>query len=191
MMSSSPLATYLSGRVTIILGDLTLQPLDAIVNAANATLRGGGGVDGAIHAAGGPAILEACEEIRRTRYPRGLPQGEAVITTGGNLPARYVIHTVGPVYGVDPEQQEAKLASCYRNSLLLARQHGLKSVGFPAISTGIYRYPREEAAQIASETVRKFLEESRDDMNVVFVFFSQYDAAVFIKHQRFEGFASV
>src|SRR5215470_8404561 len=115
--------SFLGDRVVVVIGDITRQDVDAIVNAANSTLLGGGGVDGAIHAAGGPEILKECREIRRTTYPQGLPTGEAVITTGGNLPARYVIHTVGPIYGREPQRESELLAACYRNSLLLAVQH--------------------------------------------------------------------
>src|SRR6185295_10014404 len=109
--------TFLNGRVRVLVGDITRQDVDAVVNAANSTLFGGGGVDGAIHRAGGPEILEACREVRRTQYPEGLPTGEAVITSAGNLPARFVIHTVGPVYGRHDGREAQLLASCYRNSL--------------------------------------------------------------------------
>src|SRR5215218_2135436 len=112
--------TFLSGRVTVLTGDITTQDVDAIVNAANSSLLGGGGVDGAIHRAGGPKILAECRQIRATTYPQGLPTGEAVITSGGNLPAKYVIHTVGPIYGRNPEREGELLAACYQNSLRLA-----------------------------------------------------------------------
>src|SRR5690348_3926078 len=134
--------SFLNGRVLVVIGDITDQDVDAIVNAANSTLLGGGGVDGAIHRAGGPEILDECRRIRETDYPKGLPTGEAVITTGGNLRARYVIHTVGPIYGRDPERQAELLAACYQNSLLLARQHHLPSIAFPSISTGAFGYPK-------------------------------------------------
>lgn len=134
-------------------GDITGERTEAIVNAANASLLGGGGVDGAIHDAGGPKILEECRQIRKTRYPQGLPVGQAVATTGGNLAARYVIHTVGPRWMGGQGGQPEQLASCYRESLRLAEELGLKSIAFPAISTGIYGYPIADAAQVAVKTV--------------------------------------
>lgn len=176
---------FLDGRVLILVGDITKQRVDAIVNAANSTLRGGGGVDGAIHAAGGPEILAACEELRRTRYPQGLPTGEAVITTGGRLPARYVIHTVGPIKGSHGADDAELLAACYRHSLTLAVEHGLRSVAFPAISTGVYGYPRDEAAVIASQAIADFLGRDTSVQEVRLVFFSQSDAAVFLQSQVF------
>src|SRR6185503_16164760 len=141
---------FLDGRVQIVIGDITVQEVDAIVNAANSSLLGGGGVDGAIHLAGGPKILEECRELRRTRYPDGLPTGEAVITSGGNLAARYVIHTVGPIYGHDPKHESQLLAMCYQNCLRVAREYSITTVSFPSISTGIYSYPKPEAAAISS-----------------------------------------
>ena len=137
----------------IAIGDITKQDVGVIVNAANSSLMGGGGVDGAIHRAGGPAILEACREIRRTQYPNGLPTGEAVITTAGNLPAQYVIHTVGPVYGRDDGREPELLAACYRNSLALAVQYSLTTIAFPAISTGAFGYPPAEAASVSSTAI--------------------------------------
>src|SRR5687768_15655146 len=116
--------TFLDGLVHVVVGDITSQTVDAIVNAANSTLMGGGGVDGAIHRAGGPTILEECKEIRRTQFPEGLPSGEAVITSAGNLPSKFVIHTVGPVYGRHGGEEAALLAACYTNSLQLAIRHG-------------------------------------------------------------------
>ncbi len=146
--SQKSLASFLGGKVHVITGDITEQNVDAIVNAANSTLLGGGGVDGAIHAKGGPKILEACHEIRSTRFPSGLPTGEAVLTTAGQLPARHVIHTVGPITEVSKKPDASKLAACYRNSLALAAQHGLRSIAFPAISTGAYGYPPDRAAPV-------------------------------------------
>jgi len=139
-------------RVTLVLGDLTLEDVDAIVNAANPGLMGGGGVDGAIHRRGGPAIRAECEEIRRTRYPDGLPTGRAVATTGGRLRARWVIHTVGPRYR-EHEDPAALLASCHTESLRVADELGARTVGFPAISTGVYGYPVHEAAPVAVRAV--------------------------------------
>lgn len=176
----------MGGRVGVVIGDITRQNVDAIVNAANSTLLGGGGVDDAIHRGGGPEILKECQEIRKTRYPRGLPTGQAVLTTGGDLPARFVIHTVGPIYGRDPEHQADLLAACYRNSLALAREHSLGSIAFPSISTGAFGYPKHEAAAIASRAIREFLVLDEAITAVLLVFFGQDDARTFLKHQQFE-----
>ncbi|HUQ28114.1 MAG TPA: O-acetyl-ADP-ribose deacetylase [Usitatibacter sp.] len=145
-------------RITLKAGDLTREDVDAIVNAANSSLMGGGGVDGAIHRAGGPAILAECRRIRETTHPRGLPTGEAVITTGGLLPARHVIHTVGPIYGQHGGDEPKLLAACYENSIALAARHGLATIAFPAISTGVYGYPKDEAAEVARNAVARALE---------------------------------
>jgi O-acetyl-ADP-ribose deacetylase (regulator of RNase III) len=179
------LRTFLQGRVRVGVGDITRENVDAIVNAANGTLLGGGGVDGAIHRAGGSAILEACREIRRTRFPDGLPTGEAVITPGGKLPARHVIHTVGPVYGSGGAEKAALLAACYRNSLALAVAEGLATIAFPAISTGVYGYPQNEAAIVSSAAIERFLSDDRQIQEVRLVFFGAADAAVFLQHQAF------
>jgi len=178
--------SFLDGRVVVVVGDITRQDVGAIVNAANSTLLGGGGVDGAIHRAGGPQILKECEQIRRTTYPKGLPTGEAVITTGGNLPARYVIHTVGPIYGRDPEREADLLAACYRNCLNLAREHAAKSIAFPSISTGAYGYPKPEAAAISSRSIKEFLDGDDSIEQVRLVFFHERDARVFREYQEFE-----
>jgi O-acetyl-ADP-ribose deacetylase (regulator of RNase III) len=151
-----PTATIAGCRVACKQGDLTLEAVDAIVNAANDTLLGGGGVDGAIHRRGGPDVLRACQSLRATAYPDGLPTGEAVITTGGRLAARHVIHTVGPVYSRRPEVP-ALLAACHANSLRLAVDEGLRTIAFPAISTGVYGYPLELAAPIALGATATFL----------------------------------
>lgn len=139
--------------ITLVRGDITQQQVDAIVNAANSSLLGGGGVDGAIHRAGGPEILEACRALRASHYGRGLPTGQAVGTTAGRLPARWVIHTVGPVYSPD-EDRSALLAACHTHSLEVADSLGAKTVAFPAISTGIFGWPIADAARIAIATVR-------------------------------------
>ena len=139
-------------RIELARGDITTQDVDAIVNAANPSLLGGGGVDGAIHRAGGPAILEECRRIRETRYPDGLPTGGAVATTAGNLRARWVIHTVGPVYAKG-EDRSALLARCHTSSLAVADELGARTVAFPAISTGVYGYPVELAAPVAVRAV--------------------------------------
>jgi len=159
-------------KVRILRGDITEQDTDAVVNAANRSLMGGGGVDGAIHRKGGPKILEECKKIRETEWPEGLPTGKAVITTGGNLKARYVIHTVGPVWRGGSHGEPELLAEAYRNSLKLAVSKGLKTIAFPAISTGAYGYPIEEASRIALRTVREFLEREDGLDEVVFVLFT-------------------
>jgi O-acetyl-ADP-ribose deacetylase (regulator of RNase III) len=178
--------SFLADRVVVVVGDRTRENVDAIVNAANSSLLGGGGVDGAIHRAGGPQILQECREIRKTRYPDGLPTGEAVITSGGNLPARYVIHTVGPIYGNDPEREAELLASAYRNSLNLAVQHALTSIAFPSISTGVYGYPKPEAAAVSSRAIKEFLSLDQSIRQVRLVFFHDADARVFLEHQELE-----
>ena len=139
--------------ITLVQGDITRQSADAIVNAANSSLLGGGGVDGAIHRRGGPAILDECRKLRASRYGKGLPTGQAVATTAGELDARWVIHTVGPVYSQSEDRSDL-LASCYRESLRVADELGARTVAFPAVSTGVYRWPMEDAARIALETVR-------------------------------------
>ena len=140
-------------RITLARGDITEQHVDAVVNAANSSLLGGGGVDGAIHRKGGPAILEACKEVRRTRFPDGLPTGQAVATTAGELPARWVIHTVGPVYDRVDEPAQL-LAACHVEALRVADELVARTVAFPAISTGVFGYPVEEAASVAIQAVR-------------------------------------
>jgi O-acetyl-ADP-ribose deacetylase (regulator of RNase III) len=177
--------SFLGGRVLVVVGDITRQDVTAIVNAANSTLLGGGGVDGAIHRNGGSEILKECQQIRNTVYPDGLPTGQAVITTGGNLPSKYVIHTVGPIYGRDPEREAELLAACYQNSLQLARQHAVSSIAFPSISTGAYGYPKPEAAKIASATIKHFLSADRQIEQVRLVFFQERDARVFREYHEF------
>jgi O-acetyl-ADP-ribose deacetylase len=161
-------------RIELLLGDITEQHTDVVVNAANSSLLGGGGVDGAIHRAGGPEILVECRALRAGSYPDGLPAGQAVATTAGRLPARWVVHTVGPVWSPSEDRSEL-LASCYRNSLRVAYSLGARSVAFPAISAGAYGWPLRSAASIALTTVRSCLP---DDMSVRFVLYTQesYDA---------------
>src|SRR2546423_14544381 len=185
MTSDSAMQTFLDGHVTVIVGDITKQDVEAIVNAANSSLLGGGGVDGAIHRAGGPTIPEECREIRRTRFPQGLPTGEAVVTTGGNLPALYVIHTVGPIYGEDRGKEAELLANCYHNSLTLAVEKNVTSVAFPSIATGVYEYPREGAAELSSQTIEAFLSNDLQLKEVRLVFFQAPDAEVFVANQKF------
>ena len=159
-------------------GDITKLAVDAIVNAANSSLLGGGGVDGAIHRAGGPEILEACMEIRARQD--GCPTGEAVITTAGKLPAKYVIHTVGPVWeDSNPTEKDELLANCYRNSLQLAKEYGLKSIAFPNISTGVYRFPKARAARIAVKTVKSFVQKDPAFEEVVFICFDEENFALY------------
>ncbi|RJX20491.1 MAG: O-acetyl-ADP-ribose deacetylase [Ammonifex sp.] len=163
-------------RIVFTKGDITLQDTGAIVNAANSSLMGGGGVDGAIHRAGGPAILEECKKIVAAKG--SCPAGRAVITTGGNLKARYVIHTVGPIWRGGDLGEDELLRQAYLNSLSLAAEHGVKSVAFPAISTGAYRFPKERATRIAIGTVLAFVKETPLD-EVRFVLFSDEDLAVY------------
>ena len=158
-------------KLEVVQGDITRLPVDAIVNAANSSLMGGGGVDGAIHRAGGPAILEECRAI--VARQGGCPTGEAVITGAGRLPARYVIHTVGPVWRGGKEGETEALASCYRRSLELALQHGCRTIAFPNISTGVYGFPKPQAARIAVSTVATFLTEHGEIDRVVFVCFDE------------------
>jgi O-acetyl-ADP-ribose deacetylase len=179
------LKSFLTGTVVVKVGDITKETVDAIVNAANGTLMGGGGVDGAIHRAGGPEILKECKEIRRVRFPDGLPTGQAVITTAGRMPAKHIIHTVGPVYGRGGKDKAELLAACYRNSLSLASENGLKTIAFPAISTGVYGYPLHEAAQVSSQAIQKFLSSNASLHEVRLVFFSPTDADTFLKNHSF------
>lgn len=177
--------TFLNNRVVVLVGDLTGEDVDVIVNAANWTLLGGGGVDGAIHSKGGKEIYEECKRIRETIYPDGLPTGKAVITTGGKLKAQFVIHTVGPIYGINMKDEAKQLADCYQNSLQLAVENRLKTIAFPSISTGAFGYPKHEAAPIVSEAIKNFLENNNQISEVRLVFFSEADAKKFIKHQIF------
>ena len=173
--------TKIHDRILVKVGDITREEVDAIVNAANRSLLGGGGVDGSIHRAGGPEILAACKELRATKFPHGLPVGEAAITTGGKLPAKHVIHTVGPVYGHHDGAEARLLAACYENSLALAAAHAAATIAFPAISTGIYGYPREEAARVVHSTLLTSLARHAGITEVRLVFFSQDDAKVFLR----------
>lgn len=177
--------TFLNGRVLAKVGDITKEQVDVIVNAANGTLMGGGGVDGAIHRAGGPEILKECKQIRETRFPQGLPTGRAVMTTAGRMPAKHVIHTVGPVYSKGAPDKAELLRSCYRNSLALAVEHGLKRIAFAAISTGIYGYPLKEAAEVSSKVIEEFLQADASLDQVRLVFFSPADLEIFLKSQVF------
>jgi O-acetyl-ADP-ribose deacetylase (regulator of RNase III) len=159
-------------KITFAQGDITEQNVDAIVNAANHSLLGGGGVDGAIHRRGGPEILAECQKLREDKYPDGLPTGEVVATTAGRLNARWVIHTVGPTYAESKDKSQL-LADCFRNSLKIADELGAATVAFPAISTGVYRWPVDDAARIALETVRA------SDTRVAEVRFVLFDQRVY------------
>jgi len=164
--------------IETLTGDITKVTVDAIVNAANSSLMGGGGVDGAIHRAGGPAILEECRKIRRERYPDGLPTGEAVATTAGNLPAKWVIHTVGPVWRGGKSNEDDLLYAAYTNSYRCAVELGAKIIAYPAISTGVYGFPKERAALIVWRFVHEVAEPGPIE-RVVFAFFSAPDRMLF------------
>ncbi len=156
-------------NIHTIQGDITKLSVDAIVNAANSSLTGGGGVDGAIHKAAGPELLKACLEIREKEYPNGLPTGEAVITPGFLLPSKYVIHTVGPIWKGGSNNEEELLSNCYKNSLQLANRYNLKSIAFPAISTGIYGYPKKLASKVAEKVVREYVNTPTSLEEIIFV----------------------
>jgi O-acetyl-ADP-ribose deacetylase (regulator of RNase III) len=166
--------------ITLVRGDITRQSADAIVNAANSSLLGGGGVDGAIHRRGGPAILEACRKLRASHYGKGLRTGQAVATTAGELDAQWVIHTVGPVHSREEDRSE-QLASCYRESLRVADELGARTVAFPAVSAGIYGWPMDDAARIAVETVRATPSAVEE---VTFVLFDEAAYEAFGRHVR-------
>ena len=176
---------FLNRRVFVKVGDITREKTDAIVNAANSTLLGGGGVDGAIHARGGTQILEECRKIRRDKFPGGLPTGEAIITRGGNLEAKFVIHSVGPIYGRNKNKDAELLENCYKNCLLLAVENNLQTVAFPSISTGAFAYPKHEAAKVSSRAIKDFFSQNGLIKQIRLVFFSEPDALKFIKHQTF------
>ena len=164
--------------IEVVKGDITKQNVDAVVNAANSGLLGGGGVDGAIHRAGGPAILEECRQIKAQQG--GCPTGEAVLTTGGNLSAKYVIHTVGPVWHGGRDNEPQLLASCYRNSLRTAAEQQLQSIAFPNISTGVYGYLKEAAAEVAVQAVKSYLQEQETSLQgVVFVCFEDENYSLY------------
>ena len=175
------ITSYRDGRIRVCVGDITTFDGDAIVNAANSSLLGGGGVDGAIHRAGGPAILEECRRLRESDYPDGLPPGKAVATTGGELGADRVIHTVGPVWHGGQTGEDETLASAYRESLRVASETGARRLAFPAISTGVYHFPRDRAARIAYRTIGEFLSTHDEPREVTLVFFDRSDADTFVE----------
>jgi O-acetyl-ADP-ribose deacetylase (regulator of RNase III) len=172
--------SFFDGRLVVETGDITRSRVDAIVNAANSSLLGGGGVDGAIHRAGGPAVLEACRALRASRYRDGLAPGSAVETTAGRLPARYIIHTVGPVWHGGTRSEAEVLASCYESSLAAAARLGLSSIAFPAISTGVYGYPRDRAAAVVWETLGTWVASHDQPRTIHLVFYSEDDGRVFL-----------
>ncbi|MFP4637266.1 MAG: O-acetyl-ADP-ribose deacetylase [Spirochaetaceae bacterium] len=174
----------LNGRLVVTTGDITRLEVDGVVNAANSSLMGGGGVDGAIHRAGGPAILDECKRIRKHDYPDGLPTGAAVVTTGGDLPAEFVIHTVGPVWHGGADNEDEQLEAAYRNSLDAAGFKAMKSVAFPAISTGVYGFPKDRAARIAYRAVAEYARRNTVPRTIYFVFFTQEDADTFLEAIR-------
>ena len=178
-MSGALICQYPAVIIRVTRGDLTTLAVDAIVNAANSSLMGGGGVDGAIHAAGGPAILEECRRI--VARQGGCPPGEAVVTTGGQLPTAHVIHTVGPIWSAaEADRHDATLARCYRRSLEVAAEIGARTIGFPNISTGVYGFPKDRAAPIAVETVRQTADRRRDAYDdIVFVCFDDENLGLY------------
>ena len=174
------LRSFIDNRFIIETGDITAKKADAIVNAANSSLMGGGGVDGAIHRAGGHVILEECKKIRKEVYPDGLPTGEAVPTGAGKMPAKYVIHTVGPIWHGGEKGEPELLGNAYVNSLKLAKKLGVKDIAFPAISTGVYGFPKERAAEIVYKKINEFLGENKIPEKIYLVFFSKADADIFL-----------
>lgn len=169
-----------NSKVVIKKGDITTLPVDAIVNAANSSLLGGGGVDGAIHRAGGSVILEECKKIIARQG--GCEVGQAVITSAGNMPSDYVIHTVGPVWHGGGNNEEIRLSECYRNSLQLALEHNCRTIAFPNISTGVYGFPKDKAARIAIETVSTFLTENHQFEQVIMICFDHENYELLQKH---------
>lgn len=171
----------LNGRLIVTTGDITKMEVDAVVNAANSSLMGGGGVDGAIHRAGGPAILDECKKVRKHDLPDGLPAGQAVATTAGELPAERVIHTVGPVWHGGDNQEDQLLEDAYRNSLDTAAFEAMQTIAFPAISTGVYGYPKDRAARIVYKAVTEYARRNTVPRTIYFVYFSESDAEEFLK----------
>jgi O-acetyl-ADP-ribose deacetylase (regulator of RNase III) len=177
------LKNFLDGKIEVVIGDITKESVDAIVNAANSSLMGGGGVDGAIHRAGGSEIKKECKKIRKEQYPDGLPTGKAVITSGGRLEPK-IIHTVGPVYSQSSAPNE-ELANCYKNSLKMAVENDCKTIAFPAISTGVYGFPKDKAAKVVSNILKESLNNFPKIEKVQLVFFSKGDAEIFLNNCQF------
>ncbi|HVB77165.1 MAG TPA: O-acetyl-ADP-ribose deacetylase [Candidatus Nitrosotalea sp.] len=172
--------TYFGRRLEVLVGNITEQRVDALVNAANSSLLGGGGVDGAMHKAAGPALLAACRRLRQTRYPQGLPTGEVAVTPPGDLPCRYVLHAVGPIYGREQGRESTLLASAYRRCLQEAAALGCDSIAFPAISTGAYRFPEALAATVCIKAMAEFFAHSPRPQLVRLVFFDHRAAQIFV-----------
>jgi O-acetyl-ADP-ribose deacetylase (regulator of RNase III) len=177
----------MAAKISVLVGDITQQKVDAVANAANRELTGGAGVNGAIHKAGGPEIYRFCDKLRETKYPNGLPPGQSAITPGGKLTAKWIIHTVGPMYGQHGGKEAELLASCYRTSLELAESRKLESIAFPAMSTGIYGYPAEQAAKVATRAVQNALQGLKSIQEIRFVFFSERDLKIFKKNSVLEA----
>jgi O-acetyl-ADP-ribose deacetylase len=187
MGQSGILRSFLGGRVSVRVGDITRQNVDAIVNAANSSLLGGGGVDGAIHRVGGAKILEACRVVRKTSHPDGLPAGEAVSTVAGDLHAQSVVHTVGPIRRGDDQPDAETLARCYANSMKVAAEGGAKSIAFPAVATGVYGYPPEMAAPVVSRAIEAALQADARISDVRLIFHTEREARIFLENQKFSG----
>jgi O-acetyl-ADP-ribose deacetylase (regulator of RNase III) len=177
---------FFDGRIVVKTGDITQEHVDAVVNAANPSLMGGGGVDGAIHKAGGVEIRRECMKIRKKDYPDGLPVGEAVATTGGELPADYIIHTVGPVWGQEEENEDELLIRCYFNSLKITREKDLISIAFPSISTGAYGFPKDRAAKLVGEFLAEYIPKYSLPKTIDLVFFSESDMDIFLENCGWE-----
>ena len=163
----------MTAKISVLVGDITQQKVAAVVNAANRELTGGSGVNGAIHKAGGAEIYRFCEELRAMKYPDGLPPGQSAITPGGKLTAKWIIHTSGPMYGQHDGKEAELMASCYRTALELAESHKLESIAFPAISTGVYGYPAEEAAKVAWQAIQGMLPKLKSLREIRMVFFDE------------------
>ena len=174
--------SFFQDRIFIKTGDITQENVDAVVNAANSSLMGGGGVDGAIHGVGGASILEECKKIRKESYPGGLPTGLAVLTGAGNLRAKYVIHTVGPIFGKNHQDDDTLLINAYKNSLKIAVEKKISSIAFPAISTGVYGFPKDRAAKLLGNFINSYLKDNLYPEKIIFVFFSNSDQELFLKH---------
>jgi O-acetyl-ADP-ribose deacetylase (regulator of RNase III) len=180
---------FMKGRVETLCGDITEIDCNAIVNAANSSLMGGGGVDGAIHRAAGPSLLKICRRVRKEQYPEGLPPGEAVLTGSGNLPFQGIIHTVGPIWQGGNAGEAERLSSCYRQSLMLAEKNRFKTIAFPAISTGVYAYPPEKAALVVYNTLLKELLPLEYPKKVYLVFYSHTGEKQFLQALENKGVA--
>lgn len=173
---------FRNDRIAVFSGDITQFSCDALVNAANSSLMGGGGVDGAIHRVGGPAILDECKKIRKEQFPNGLPTGQAVATTAGNLPARFVFHTVGPVWQGGIVQEDILLASCYQQCLRLARELQCEHIAFPSISCGVYGFPKTKAAYVVSHVLQEECKSYMQPVRISLIFFHPKDAVLFLEH---------